>query len=431
MTHTSPIVKFGTVTFTGADIKEMTLVEECSPLTLVLPVDVLELVLHSDNADFSMINPAGDYALLKSRQPLLVYENVGAAQVFIGQFFLDTWENLSDKQIQLNCMDLLGIIDTYTYNGGIWLTPITLDALLYSMFDPIGVSYQLDPDLANFPITGWIPLGSYRDALQQIAFAAGAYVTCSRQNGFIKIGKSALLSVLSKGINTGVASTGQTRVWQQRWRSGVWGGVLPDIVITKAQKGAKQSLTLKTQVTGVEVSTHDIVLGIGTKELYNGDLATGDPHKITFAQPMHSLFFGAHPAGSSITEYGANYAIIDAGAGGLTSLNGFVYEDTIKTCSVYTQGLGPTVKRNIVSITEASLVNTTNGMDVTQRVYDYYQQRYFQKVRLYAPQAAAANVVLVDTLYSKQIRGVVEKMTINLTGGFIADAEVVGSIEES
>ena len=452
MTHTSPIVKFGAVTFTGADIKSANLVEEFDPLSTTLPIDTLELELYSTDPDFTIIDPAGDYALFENRQPIVVYEVSGTNQVLIGQFYLDTWENVSDTLIKFNCIDLLGLLDTLTYTGGIWLSPIAMGDLIDTILREVNVAFAIDPDLYSFPITGWIPICSYREALQQIAFAAGASVTGARQGGFLKFSKMYMSGAIAKGIRSGVAETGQSRIRQQywrlsnwdvsstavhcdvancgqsrnfqrRWRPGTWGALIGDIIITTAEKGMSQSLALRTQVTGVEVTAHNIVLGPGSLELYNGILPTGT-RIITFSQPMHELTI----TGASITESGANYAVISVATAGTVVLRGLVYIDTRQTYSMYMTGLDENTKTNILSITDATLVNSNNATEVTQRVYNYYQQRLLQKVRLYAPVAAVGNIVIVDTLYDQKIRGIVEKMNINLSGGFIADAEIIGIV---
>ena len=452
MPHTSPIVKFGAVTFTGADIKSVTLVEEFDPLSATLPIDTLELVLYSTDTDFSIINPSTPYDVLENRQPMVVYEVSGTSQVLIGQFYLDTWENVSDTLIKFNCIDLLGLLDTLTYKGGIWLSPIAMGDLITNILSEVNIASAIDPDLYSFPITGWIPICSYREALQQIAFAAGASVTGARQGGFLKFSKMYMSGAISKGITCGVAGCGQSRIyqqrwrlsnwdasisavhcgisgcgqlrnWQRKWRPGVWGSLIGDITITKAEKGMSQSLALRTQVTGVEVTAHNIVLGPGSLELYNGVLPVGSKI-ITFSQPMHELTI----TGASITESGANYAVISVATVGTVVLRGLVYIDTRQTYSLYMSGLDENTKTNILSITDATLVNSNNATEVTQRVYNYYQQRLLQKIRLYAPVAAVGNVVVVDTLYSQKIRGIVEKMNIDLSGGFIADAEIIGIV---
>jgi hypothetical protein len=457
---TSARVVFGAVTFDDTDIKSAKVVEEFNPISDTLPINTFELVLYSANADFSILNPSGIYATLKNKQPLVVYEICGINTVLIGQYFLDTWENISATQIRFTCSDLLGMLDTVIYDGGIWLSAISIGDLVKSILNSIDIDCEIDPDLYDTPVKGWIPICSYREALQQIAFASGAYITCARQPGIIKIGRSYLSGIINRGVRSGVASSGQSYVrgyrWRptlwnsltpsyatdkgmycgvvscgqshvrgQRWRPGTWKMLADDIVITKAEKGADQSITLRPRVTGVELTTHDYVAGSESMELYNGTLTTG-VYKITFTQPMHTLSVTG-TATLTITESGANYAIITVTVSGTVVLAGLLYVDTNSTIGVFaTMDTGAKLK--VLTVQDAYLANSTNGAEITQRVFDYYQQRYQQKVKLYAPAASPGSVVIVDTLYNQQIRGVVEKMSIDLAMGYVVQTEIVGVI---
>jgi hypothetical protein len=93
-----------------------------NPLSVILPVNTLDLSLFSSDATFSIINPSGDYAALEERQPLDVYERIGAGEIYIGQYYLDKWENPSNNQVEFRCIDLMGILETLPYLGGIWTT---------------------------------------------------------------------------------------------------------------------------------------------------------------------------------------------------------------------------------------------------------------------------------------------------------------------
>lgn len=380
------------VNFTGSSIKGADVVEETNMLGASIPIDTLELKLFSADAQFSIINPTGSYTALRQRQPLAVYETIGNQSVFIGQFYLDKWENTSDTEIRFSCIDLLGVLDTMTYRGGIWLgTGISLQTLIEQILEPIYAPYDFDVNLSGVMIKGWIPICTYREALQQIAFAAGAYISCARF-GAIKIYKSkiALSSAASNAI-------------------------------TKAEKGQDQSLTLKPMVTAVEVTAHNYISSTESKQLFNGNLEAGT-HEITFDQPMHDL----NISGGTITESWANYAIIQVATAGIVTLNGQIYKDTTQVYTVRNTTLDSTIKPNVLKVEDATLVNSSNLIDVTQRVYDYYQQRYRQKVKLFAPTVEIGDVVTIDTLYNKKIRGVVEKMSIDLSGGFVVQAEITG-----
>jgi hypothetical protein len=382
--------------FQGPEVQAAEAIEEMNVLSTEVPYGTLKLQLFSNDADFSMINPSGYFAALKERQPLAVHELVDQQSVFIGQYYLETWTNPSDNQIEFDCVDLLGVLDGMPYHGGLWLGDgIALHTLIETILEPIFIPYDLDIELFDVVVKGWLPASSYREALQQIAFAVGAYVTCARSSA-VKIYKSKIAAQSS-----------------------------PTASISKSEKGIEAPLSLTTLVTGIEVTSHNYISSTDSKQLYNGTLTAGQ-HEITFSEPIHDLAV----SGASIIESGVNYAMIQVPTTGTVVLSGQTYTDTTKVFSVSNSEISSSVKPNVLKIENATLVNASNVQEVTQRVYDYYQQRYVQKMKLFAPSAQVGDVALIDTLYDRQIRGVIEKMTTDLANGFIVDAEATGVIHE-
>lgn len=418
---TYPKVIFNETTiFEKADIRSATVTEEFNPLSITVPICRLDLELFSDSADFSILNPAGDYELLQHRQPLTVYEVVDGTQVFIGKYYLDTWDNETDNLIRFSCMDEIGLLDTLTSRGGIWLTPTNVGTIFQELFDEVGIQYIIDPDLESVQVTGWIPICTYREALQQLAFASGAYILTARQEGFVKIGRAEATGAVTRGIRCGVPKAGQSRTWKKRFRVSQWDGVAPVFTID-FNSHKLEKISLRTQVTGVEISMHDITPGTATRKLYEGTLDTGI-YEIQFSQPMHTLSI----TGAAISASGANYAIISVGTDNSSVyLEGQVYNDSVTKYGVYMSNPGG-VKENIITIPEASLVNSSNGQTIAQRVYDYYQKRHVQNMKLFKPETFISGEIIVGTVYNQNLNGIVEKMTIDLSGGFVASTEVVG-----
>lgn len=382
--------------FTGDKIKEARVVEETDPTSLEVRCNSFECVIYSSDALFSPINPGGDYYSLTQRQPISVSEQIGLESMFIGQYYLDKWSNISDTQIKFECIDLLSILDTSTYMGGIWIgAGILIEDLLQDIFDPIHIPWDLDAGLYGATIKGWLPICTYREALQQIAFAIGAYVDTSRDRP-IKI------------YPIKIAEDGGDY----------------DLVVTKAMKGIDQEISLRPIITGVEVVGHNIFYGSGILKLYDDTLAIGD-HEIRFKQPCHSLQI----TGATISSYGANHAILHVTSPGAVTLTGLVYTDTRKIFSVRAIDLAPSVIQNILQIDEASLVNSSNAQTVAQRIYDYFQQRLIQNMKMFAVDIHSADTILIDTLHGQQIRGEIEKITIDLANGMIEDVEIVGIAE--
>jgi hypothetical protein len=386
-------IDFGQLTyFTKADIKSAAVVEQISPLSLSMPSNTFDITLFSQDGDFSIINPAGDYALLKNKQPFDVYELVDNEQIYIGQFYLDRWENPSDKEIRFEASDIINVLENLPYKGGIYLDPVNVEVFLRDFFGDVGIPYELDLALYGKQIKGWIPFTTYREALQQIAFAIGATVSCAR-SGILRI------------YDTDISPSEY------------------EYAITKADKGIAQSLTLKPQVTGVEVTAHNYIEGTELKELFDNTLSAGT-HTITFNAPVFGLSVGA----ASIIESGANYAIIEMSFSGRVIVSGYEYIDTKQVFSIYNEELESGVQPNIIQIADATLVNSENVTGITQDVYDYFQRRYLQRVKLYASPIETSGSAVVDTLYNRQIGGVVERMEINLSGGFTSKVDIVGDV---
>jgi hypothetical protein len=383
------------ITLTGLDIKSASVIEEIDMLSAQVPINTLDLLIHSADADFSIINPSGYFAALQKRQPLAVHELVDNQTIFIGNYYLDKWANKSDTEIEFSCVDLLGVLDSMPYLGGIWLgSGIALSTLIEQILGSVNIPYELDTALASVMVTGWLPACTYREALQHIGFAVGAYVTCAR-NGAVEI------------YSTKIAAD----------------SVAYDVAITKADKGQDQSLTLNQMVTGVEVTVHNYIASTDSQQLYNGALNAGS-YTITFDAPMHDLSV----TGAAIAASGVNYAVLNVTTAGTVTLTGLTYTDTAQVKGIYTSGLDASVKPNVLKVTDATLVNANNVTSVAQRIYDYYQQRYLQKVKLFAPLAQPGDVALIDTLYNQQIRGVIEKMSADLANGFTVQAEITGVV---
>jgi hypothetical protein len=377
--------------FEGADIRQASLVEEISMIGTEAPVGTLELLLHSDDAEFSMLNPAGHYTTLEQRQPVTVYEQVDAQTLLMGQYYLNVWKNQSDTEIEFEAVDLLGVLDTIPCVGGMYAS-LSLSGLVSAILTPLFIPYEIDASLSPPPITGWIPYGTCREALQQIACAVGAYLTCAR-SGSVRILKTKLAS--------------EATTW--------------DAEITRADKGSPQSLELKSLVTGVDVTAHNYIVGTSTEKVYDGTLTVGT-HQIVFDRPMTGLSI----TGATLTVSDVNYATVEVATEGTVTLIGYPYIDTLRIYSMRDTTLSALARQNILKITDATLINNANAQAVAERAYAYHRQRYKQTVRLYAPTVELGNVTKIETLYNQQLLAVIEKMEIDLAGGFVADVEMTG-----
>jgi hypothetical protein len=389
-------IEYGSVIrFEAEDIVRASSIEEIDPVAVTLPFNTAEIEVYSKNADFSIVGSSGDYATLQNRQPLDIYQAVNGNELYLGRVYLDEWSSTSDFKTKFTCVDGIGLLDKTPYYGKMILPAVVLEDLLSEMFAAIDTAYYLDPALEGVGVGGWIPVGTYRTALQQICFAAGAFATCTR-SGVVKI--LPYIDLASENL-------------------------VIDTHLTAAGKGIEQNLILRTLVTGLDIVAHDYVENADALELYNGTLAAGT-HTIVFQAPAHDLI----PTGATILSSGANHAVLSVATGGTVTLSGGGYTDTRRVVSVRLTGLDPSVKPNIHSVDAATLVRTANVDTILARVFAYYQQRHKQSVRLYAPTIGVGGVLKVDITHVQvgQMVGVMERASYDLTGGFTAEVDIVG-----
>ena len=104
------------------------------------------------------------------------------------------------------------------------------------------------------------------------------------------------------------------------------------------------------------------------------------------------------------------------------------YVEGKKLHTQYTAGLPAGTAPNIVKIENETLVAIYNATTVLTLLYNYYQQRYSQKVKLFATSMAIGDSVYMDTQSGKHLAGIVERMEIDLANGFVSTCEVVGVV---
>lgn len=401
-------IDFGELVYlTNENIKQAILTQECDPLSTTLPIDTLELNIFSSDSSFSIINPSGSYEKIKENMPLDAYEQIGNETIYLGKFYLDAWQNLSNNEIKLNCVDALGALEKIPYLYGGLVSPneivvsaTTAGVLIADMLERINIPYTIDTELESIEVMGWIPVCSYREALQMIAFSIGARVTCSRM-GALQIYKTTIASELTDFSYS----------------------------ITSAQKGLDQSLTLAPLVTGVELTSHKYYYeetSLNRIVLFDGHLAIGS-YTIQTNEPVVNIGNSPGTGTFSYVDAGVNFVKINVTVAGNISITGNKFTDTKRVIGVYDDTVDASARQNIVKI-DCTLVNDNNVDALAQKVYDYYQMRYLQDVKLYASKISSGDSALVDTLYNSQIGGVVEKAVFDLSGGFTSKVTIRGAV---
>jgi len=419
VTVTYPIIKITIgeeeLTFENEEVISATLIEEFSPISAEIPISTIEFRIISTDTSFSMFE--GEYfELLSERLPVEVSESIDGVTNLLGNFYLSEWKNVSDYEFEFKAMDVIGVLDATDYDGNFWSTGTAISTIMSDMLDPLNILYTLDATLGADTLQGWIPPGTYREALQQICFAGAATAITSRSNRL-------LIDYLVLPDN------------------------IYDIKILDSEKLMEQSVELLPLVTSVELVSHDYEEGEDSEDIFSEELAIGT-HKIVFEQPYFDLVVtgpGYTPTvlaseggdyimseGNDYIEAGGEYIFgpnslyLELTVAGLVEVTGTPWLDSKRGFVVEETGLNEYANKNALKIAEATLINSTIAPAIVATVQDYYRQRYLKTITILPSETKIGDIVLTGTLYDKMILGTVEKIQTNLVGGYIAEVEIVG-----
>lgn len=399
-----------TVRWSGGNIKNGTLTEQINPLSLELPSNEIEFTLFSDDPDFSITNPANEYAVLQENEPIEAYEQVGDVDILLGRFYLSDWESLNEHEARFTAKDAIWMLGSITYLGT-WLD-IASDSVTYlsDLITDGGFEHIIDTYWNGFAYTGWVPASFRRNALLDACFALSsvsafndsvrATVSCSRSR---TINISALL--MADALTS------------------------YDYTLTNSDMG-NPKLTLLPVVTRAEVpgfhwrsssdSTNDFTV-------LNEEIDAGTYLIIVKDPPMYNYTVDSGDA--TILDSDANHINLQVNTTGTIVVTGRKRIMTYDVVGEDATGLGANVKANIVSVGQVGLVGANVAISEAKFLLRYYQQRYKFTCKLYASTAHVGDSVLIN-VQGGQLKGYIEKATVNLTGGFVSDVEIIGVLVE-
>lgn len=178
-----------------------------------------------------------------------------------------------------------------------------------------------------------------------------------------------------------------------------------------------------TLVTAVSVTAHRYIPGEASEELYKDTLEPGT-YRVTFDAPAVADSLAVR--GAELSERGVNHCTLTVSKAAEVCVTGRKYSDSATVLRREASNLPSNAQGNEVSVPDATLVSPDRAAAVAARVLDYYAQRYEQTFRMVAGDEKLADRLIVESFGGEMVRGVVTKLEFDLTGGFLADAKIVG-----
>jgi hypothetical protein len=428
--RTSVRVIVGDITFEDEDIRMAKVVEQIDPSGITLPASEFEVEIYTENSDFNIVNPSGDYSVLQYKTPVTVYATVNDTDVLMGKYYLDDWEKLSNNLMHLSCVDLISLLEEMTANGDVWIDTETttagdlLERIIRTEYSEF--IYEINPAMEDTEIQGWLMNINSREALQKLCFVIGGYARSVRTTGSLDIAQSDLVGFLAIGPSTGVPSVGQSRNWGRRWRPSQWGDI-DTITIPTTDQSLIQKTKLKPAVTKIEIVFHSLVENTSdAQEIFTGTLAVGT-HTIYFDKPYHTIVVGGN--GTLVgTKTMGTMAEVTVATEGQVTITGKTMEATKNVYEI--DNLTEGAKDKVIRVDNVFMITSDNVQEIAERLEDYYERRLVVEFKTFGKVLAPGDTVLVETVDDEWIDGVIEKLEIDLATGFVSKVTVVGKVYE-
>ena len=360
-----------TIDFLGEEILSVQLVNETDPSLCVLSADTMTI---------DLIDRQGRNLVLQENQRLELFRDrkLKAVQYIVS----GTREGLN--RYTFKCQSAIGRLED-TFLGGMYeQTPLeTLAADILGQWE-----FQLDGAFADTRVSGYLPVCTQREALQQLAFAIGAVIT-TQDSGKIRF--LPLSRELAGGFSAG------------------------DIF-----QGA--SITTEPRIARVEVVAHDYTAGEEEVTLMDGETVSGQEVLVTFDEPHHSYTL----EGGTIVDQGANWVTITAE--GAVTLKAKSY---IHTTQRYIRRNSQAIAReqgNYLAVEEVTLVHSANVTKALERLYAYCLLRQTLEQEAVITDQRAGSYVASVSPWGSAIQGFISSMDCTLTqGATIAKLRICGT----
>ncbi len=100
----------------------------------------------------------------------------------VGKYFVSYVDRLARNQYQLHCISVIGLLDKMYHGGGLFQASTFQTVLNHILAsdehgtgDPV-ISYEIDDDVAELTVSGWLPRDTKRNNLYQLIFANGVNI---------------------------------------------------------------------------------------------------------------------------------------------------------------------------------------------------------------------------------------------------------------
>ncbi len=346
--------------YSHGELESVKLVNEADPTLSELTVDTMTVELRD----------LQERQLLPRKDQRIELYRDGRLLVSYG---IESFSRQEKNRYTLRCRSAVGQLED-TFLGGIYENA-PIESVLEQILE--GLEVQVEECLKDVRISGYLPVCTRRQALQQVAFAAGALVSTRGTRG-----------ILLRGIARQVDGSFQT---QMLFRDGV---VQTDSGVSRLEAVAHKYTPTQTRET-----------------LVDGEHFSGENVLLTFDTPHHSYTI----TGGRITEQGANH--IRLTANGAVTVTACTYSHTTVRHIRDLASRGAFSADRIEKVEAATLIHSGNVQALLDRLDGVYALRQtLTQTVVVNGQFAGQRVALTDP-FGDMLKGYITEMESNLTPG--------------
>lgn len=371
----------------GFPVKDARLVEECDPLSDKISVNKLSYKVIDERDDFNVGNRAGLHKVMQPGQKMEAYEKVDGEKLLLGRFFL-SGSGTESNITSVNCVDYKGLLDKNRFMGGAVYSGTPAGTVIDGIMSEAGISdYTVDAATRNTPLYGWLKIQTCRKALREVLFACGSVIDSSR---------SLALNIYRAGRKI------ETTLGRDRKFS--------------------TAVEYKEYISDVSIKFSVYTAKTEREQVFKGKYPAGT-HTVELSEPASEMTASS----GVILDRTDNYVTFRLDAPEEVTVSGYKYmkEDLTVTASVEKLQAGKSRNQKSFSCT---LLNAAHAAERARGILDYYglQLGILTKFLNRGDRPPYwSEVYNTGWAYGNYVAGM-EKMTTDLTGGFISTAEFRG-----
>ena len=359
-----------TVSYFSDEIVSVQLLNEMDPSLCSLTVDTMTVEIR---------NRRGDPILPQKDQRFSLFRN----DVQIASHYITKYERPSRDNYKFSCQSAIGRLED-TFLGGMY-DKYLLEEIMQDVLTPF--PFRIDPVFYGKTVTGYLPVCTRREALQQIAFAVGAVIN-TQGDGVIS------LQPLAQSV-TGKFENGD--------------------IFTGAKLDREQL------VSEVRLVYHNYTQSNDTDTLFNDEQINGENVLFTFSQPHYNYVAD----GGSVVDFGINWVKISAS--GKVTLYANKYQHTEFLLTKKNPLASGVEKGNVLSVEKATLVNAENAVKTLDRMYAFSDLNNVLKQDAAISSQYSGQIVSSPTPWGPSLEGYITSMESEFTtNGRTASIQIRG-----